>query len=95
MSRNAQDMGNTEDNTTGSGMRWVRGRLQGRGRQPKAWPSNASLWKVSPMLKIQKPSKVSKARMTRNCNDRAQGAVDYAEDPKCVEGVEGADDPGR
>ena len=47
------------------------------------------------MLKILRPSNVSKARMTRNGNGRPQGAVDYVEDPKYVEGVEGADDPGR
>ena len=47
------------------------------------------------MLKNQKPSKVSKVRMTRKGNGRPQGAMDYAEDPKYVEGVEGADDPGR
>ena len=47
------------------------------------------------MLKILRPSKVSKARMTRNGNGRPQGAVDYAEDPKYVEGAEGADDPDR
>ena len=47
------------------------------------------------MLKIQKPSKVSKARMARNGNGRPQGAVEYPEDPKYVEGVEGADDAGR
>ena len=47
------------------------------------------------MLKIQEPTNVSKARMTRKGNGRPQGAVEYAEDPKYVEGVEGADDPGR
>ena len=47
------------------------------------------------MLKNQKPSKVSKVRMTRNGNGRPQGAVDYAEDPKYFEGAEGADDPDR
>ncbi len=47
------------------------------------------------MLKIQSTLKASKARMIRNGNGRLQGAVDYAEDPKYVEGVEGADDPDR
>ena len=56
---------------------------------------HASPWKVSQMLKIQKPSKASKARMNGKGNGRPQGAVDYAEDPKYVEGVEGADDRGR
>ena len=56
---------------------------------------HASPWKVSRMLKIQEPSKASKARMTRKGNGRPQGAMDYAEDPKYVEGVEGADDRGR
>ena len=56
---------------------------------------HASPWKVSRMLKIQEPSKASKARMTRKGNGRPQGAVDYAEDQKSVEGVEGADDRGR
>ena len=56
---------------------------------------HASPWNVSRMLKIQKPSKVSKAWMTQKGNGRPQGAVEYVEDPKYVEGVEGADDPGR
>ena len=56
---------------------------------------HASPWKVSRMLNIRKASKVSEARMTRNGNGRPQGAVDYAEEPKCVGGVEGADDPDR
>ena len=47
------------------------------------------------MLKIQKQSKVSKVRMTRKGNGRPQGAVEYAEDPKYVDGIEGADDRGR
>ena len=47
------------------------------------------------MLKNQKPSKVSKVRMTRKGNGRPQGAVEYVEGPKYVEGVEGADDRGR
>ena len=47
------------------------------------------------MLKIQKPSKVSKAWMAQKGNGRPQGAVEYVEEPKYVEGVEGADDPGR
>ena len=47
------------------------------------------------MLKIQEPSKVSKARMTRKGNGRPQGAVEYVEDPKYVDDIEGADDPGR
>ena len=56
---------------------------------------HASPWKVSRMLNIRKASKVSEARMTRNGNGRPQGAAEYVEDPKYVEGVEGADDPGR
>ena len=47
------------------------------------------------MLKIQEPSKASKARMTWKGNGRPQGAVEYAEDPKYVDGIEGADDRGR
>ena len=47
------------------------------------------------MLKIQEPSKVSKARRPRKGNGRPQGAVEYVEDPKYVEGVEGADLPAR
>ena len=56
---------------------------------------HASPWKVSRMLKIQEPTKMSKARMTRKGKGRPQRAVEYVEDPKYVEGVEGADDPGR
>ena len=52
---------------------------------------HASPWKVSRMLKIRKASKVSKARMIRNGNGRPQGAVDYVEDPKYVEGADGPD----
>ena len=47
------------------------------------------------MLKNQSTLEASKARMTRAGNGWPQGAVDYAEDPKYVEGVEGADDAGR
>ena len=55
---------------------------------------HASPWKVSRMLKIQEPSKASKARMAQKGNGRPQGAVEYAEDPKYVDGIEGADDRG-
>eukprot|EP00665_Eupelagonemidae_sp_cell47_P016684 gene16684-biopygen8454 len=34
-----EEMGNTSDRATDSEMRWIRGRLQGCGRQPRAWPS--------------------------------------------------------
>ena len=74
-------------------MRWIRGGLQGRGRQRCGKVFQGSPWKGAQMRETRRPQKLGEPRIAQEGDGRPAEAVADVEDPEAAgagEGVDGA-----